>query len=90
MATSEKTMFNISDFLQKFSKNILVQDLQTKTICNAILKHTGIVLDSKNIRIQNAILYLQISPAEKSKIFINKPAILEEMANLMSKISDIR
>ena len=83
-------MFNISEFLGKFSKNILAQESQTKTICDAIFKHTGIILDQKNIKIQNGILYLNISPAEKSKIFINKKTILEEMINFTPKILDIR
>jgi hypothetical protein len=83
-------MFNISDFLQKFSKNILAQESQTKKICEIVEKQTGIVLDSKNIKIQNGVLYLQISPAEKSKIFIKKSTILKETVDLNPKILDIR
>ena len=83
-------MFNISDFLQKFSKNISTQESQTKIICDAVLKHTGIILDPKNIKIQNAILYLQISPAEKSKIFICKKQIINDIIKMQIKITDIR
>jgi len=83
-------MFNISDFLQKLSKNISAQESQTKTICDAVLQHTGIVLDSKNIKIQNAVLYLQISPAEKSKIFIRKKQIIDDIIEAQIGITDIR
>lgn len=83
-------MFNISSFLEKFSKNISSQESQIKIICDVIFKQTGIVLDPKNIKIQNGILYLDISPAEKSKIFINKKAILEQIASSALKILDIR
>ena len=83
-------MFNISSFLEKFSKNISSQESQLKTICDLIFKHTKIVLDSKNIKIQNGTVYLDVSPAIKNKIFINKKAILGEMANFIPKILDIR
>jgi hypothetical protein len=76
--------------LEKFSKNILSQEANLKIICDVIQKQTGIILDQKNIKIQNGILYLQISPAEKSKIFMNKKAILERMTDFTPKILDIR
>jgi hypothetical protein len=83
-------MFNISSFLEKFSKNISTQESQLKMICDVLFKQTGIVLDSKSIKIQNGILYLDVSPAIKNKIFICKKNILEELANTTTKILDIR
>ena len=74
-------MFNISSFLEKFSKSISSQELETKTICDVVLKHTGIILDSQKINIKNNILYLNVSPAVKNKIFIYKQKILEDLNN---------
>ena len=75
-------MFNISDFLEKFCKNISTQESQTKAICDVVFKHTGIIIDKNKIKIQNAILYLQISPAQKSKIYIFKQNIIKELIDI--------
>jgi hypothetical protein len=84
-------MFNISSFLEKFSKNISTQESQIKKICDVILEQTGLVLNPQKIKIQNNILYLQISPAQKNKIFICKQKILEELEKVSQiKIVDIR
>ncbi len=83
-------MFNISSFLEKFSKNILSQEANTKEICDIISSKTGIVCDQNKIKIQNGVLYLNISPGAKNKIFMNKNAILDEMARTTPKIIDIR
>jgi hypothetical protein len=84
-------MFNISGFLEKFSKNISSQESQIKIICDVVQKQTGIILNQKNIKIQNNILFLQISPIQKNKIFIQKQKILEEMEKISQlKIIDVR
>jgi hypothetical protein len=83
-------MFNISSFLEKFSKNILSQEANIKTICTVVFDRTGIVCDPKSVKIQNGILYLDISPAQKNKIFINKKMILENFSDIIPKIKDIR
>ena len=84
-------MFNISSFLEKFSKNISDQESQVKIICDSIFKVSRIVLEDKDIKIQNNILYLIISPGQKNRIFMNKQKILDDLKNqLKTKIIDIR
>ena len=83
-------MFNISSFLEKFSKNISAQQANSKMICDIILQKTGISCQPESLKIQNNVLYLDISPAQKNKIFMNKNGILEEMADSTPKIIDIR
>ena len=83
-------MFNISSFLEKLSKNINSQELNSKMICDVIYNKTNIFIPKESIKTQNAILYLDINPAMKNKIFIHKQSILEEMAHTTPKIIDIR
>ena len=84
-------MFNISSFLEKFSTNISSQEANSKMICDVISDKTGIVCEPKSLKIQNNVLYLDISPAQKNKIFICKQKILEELEKInQTKIVDIR
>ena len=82
-------MFNISSFLDKFSKNINSEETNIKKICEVILNETSIVCNPKSIKFQNGVLYLDLSPIQKNKIFINKEAILQSIASFMN-IKDIR
>lgn len=81
-------MFNISSFLSKFSKNINDNNLIKEEICKSILNRTNLVLKQEDITIKNNILFLDITPVYKSKIFINKKDILLDISSF--KITDIK
>ena len=83
-------MFNISSFLEKFSKNISNIESNKTKILEIIKKHTNLNLLPKEIEIKNYIVYIKSSPIIKNKIFIYKNKILEEVSILLIKITDIR
>ena len=83
-------MFNISSFLDKFSKNLNSQEDSLKVITDVILNKTNIVCLPESIKIQNNTLFLDVSPGVKNKIFMNKQGILEGLAHTTPKIIDIR
>jgi hypothetical protein len=84
-------MFNIGNFLNKFSKKIQVAEFDTENALRAIEEKTGLKISLNNIEIKNNTIYIQASPAIKNKIFIFKQPILEEInKNLQVKILDIR
>lgn len=84
-------MFNISKFLEKFSKEIQSGEAQNKKIIDVIKTQTGIDLDPKDLEIKNNIVYINSSPAVKNKIFIYKEDILRDVSSDSTlNISDIR
>jgi hypothetical protein len=84
-------MFNISSFLEKFSKNITTSEDQIQSIVQIIKTYTQLDIPSNNIEIKDSIVRVTVSPALKNKIFIHKKAILDDVASLLGiKIADIR
>ena len=85
-------MFNITSFLERFSKKISFSDSSKKNIIEILAKNTGLNISPKNIEIKENIIYIKDSPAIKNKIFINKKAILDDTTLLLPdiKIKDIR
>ena len=84
-------MFNISKFLERFSKNIRDVEIYKKQILEIIKKETNVDLEPDLVEIKNNIIYTKSSPAVLNKLFIYKQKILEDMAkSLPIKITDIR
>jgi len=85
-------MFNIKDYLEKFSKSIHSSEDQKRQIIEIIKKHTQIDISPDNIEIKNYTVYLKTSPGVSNKIFINKEKILGEISSSAPslKIVDIR
>lgn len=85
-------MFNISFFLEKFSKNIKNIEFYKEEIINIIKKQTELSLETDLIEIKDYIVYVKSSPGVKNKIFIYKDKILENISVSMPnlKIVDIR
>jgi hypothetical protein len=82
-------MFNISQFLEKFSKNLKNTELQKEKIIEIVKNKTDISISKNEIEINNFILYIKSSPGVKNKLFIFKNSLLEEINNSI-KITDIR
>ena len=84
-------MFNISSFLDKFSKNIKSAELHKEQILEIIEKHTQLKLSPEQIEIKNYIIYTHASQAAKNKLFIYKNIILDDMEKFTpTKVVDIR
>ena len=77
-------MFNISSFLEKFSKNINSAELRKKQILEIIEKQTQINIPPEEIEIKDYVLYIKSSPAVKNKLFIYKSKILEDVSKSLT------
>lgn len=84
-------MLNISKYLEKFKKDINKGEFLNESVVNTIKKHTEINIPKEDVDIRSNIIYIKISPSYKSKIFIYKESILDEINKIASiKYIDIR
>ena len=84
-------MLNISSFLEKFSKGIVLHNTYKKQIVDIIEEYTQIDIPTKHLEIKNGVVMVKASPGIKNKIFIYKKKILEDIAKVLPpKIVDIR
>ena len=84
-------MFNISSFLEKFSKSIKSSELEKEKILEVIEKVTQIKINPKEVEIKDFVVHIKSSPAVKNKVFINKEKILKELSlSSQTKIVDVR
>ncbi len=84
-------MFNISSFLEKFTKSINSAELCKQQILDIIEKHTQIKLSPEDVEVKDYIIYINSSPAVKNKLFIYKTNILKEISETLPvKVIDLR
>ena len=84
-------MFNISSFLEKFSKNIKSNEVYKQQIIEIIKTNTQISIPEEEIEIKDYIIYTKSSPAIKNKLFISKEKIMSDLNSVLPiKIIDIR
>ncbi len=84
-------MFNISSFLEKFSRNVQNAEIFNVQILDIVEKHTQIRIPTTDIEIKNGIVLIKASPGVKNKIFIFKNKILEDITkSIPVKILDIK
>lgn len=69
-------MIEIKDLLNKFNKILLSEEGKKETVRQAISSVLGQEIDSKDIKIKNNIIYLNIKPIYKNEIFIKQEKIL--------------
>ncbi len=84
-------MFNISQFLERFSKEVKNSESNKIQISEIIKKTTGIDIKTGDIEIKEYIVFIKSNPSVLNKIFINKEKILSEFAvSTNIKIVDIK
>jgi hypothetical protein len=85
-------MFNIGDYLKKFSTFGAQESLLNDAIRQVIQDKTGTVKDKITVTVKGSIAYVTTDRSTKNLIFLSKGDILETVAkyNLRKKISDIR
>ena len=84
-------MFNINDYLKKFSKDFKDAERHKLEILEIIEKNTQIKISSEELEIKDYVIYIKSSPAVKNKLFIYKSKILEDISTSISvRIVDIR
>ncbi len=84
-------MFNIEQYLKKFSKGIDSIKINKDNIILIINKHTNLNLKSTDLEIRDYKIFVNTSAVGKSQLFLNKNKILEEINSLIEiKIVDIK
>lgn len=84
-------MFNISQYLEKLSKNINFGEEDLLKISEILKNYTNIEIPPKNIEIRNYTVFIKSNNSILNKIFINKNKILEEFSkSINQKIVDIK
>ena len=77
-------MFKISGLLEKFNKQIYLEAISCKEICEVITKQTGVQCTPELIEIKNYILYIDMSPTYKNKIVMKKNEIIADLSEISS------
>lgn len=85
-------MFNIGDYLKKFSIIGVDSALLDSVIKKAIKEKTGIGEEFITVSVKGATAYISTDRSTKNLIFLNKGDILEIISKhgLRKKITDIR
>jgi hypothetical protein len=78
-------MIEIKDLLARFSNLLQNNEGKKLLIQEAIKKETGILIESKNIKIKNGVIFLDIKPIYKNEIFLKQNEIFLELQKLLGK-----
>ena len=82
----------IKSFLSKYKKLTTNHNLLRDVVLDCINKKTKILIQKKDIKIVNNVVYIKTKPIVKSEIFIHKEYILNEINNILptKTIKDIK
>lgn len=84
-------MFNISNYLSKFTKNLDSNDIIKSAIVDVVFTVTNIKLQVEDIEVKNNIILVKNGTQIKNKLFIFKDKILLEVNKLTElNLIDIR
>ncbi|MCR4330518.1 MAG: hypothetical protein NUV49_01395 [Patescibacteria group bacterium] len=72
-------MFNIENFLKRFTLLTPPDDAIRRGVQEVLEKEIGVFVEKKNISIHNNIIYIKTKPLFKNEIFIKKQSILKEL-----------
>jgi len=70
-------MFNINDYLKKFSKRMGEVSSVKEYVIEVIQKTTKASLKKDDIEIKEGTLFLKVKPIVRSEVFLKKEAILK-------------
>ena len=80
-------MIEIKDLLSRFSKILQNGEGQKELVIEIIKEMTGISIESKNIKIKNSVIFLNIKPIYKNEIFFKKDKIFSKLKETLGKKS---
>jgi hypothetical protein len=78
-------MIEIKDLLDRFNKILLSEEGKKESVRKAISVVLGEEIESKDIKIKNNIIYLNIKPIYKNEIFIKKDQIFSKLQDFLGK-----
>ncbi len=82
-------MIEIKDLLARFNHILLGEEGKIESIRSAISEVIGIEVDSKDIRVKNNTIFLNIKPIYKNEIFMKRDKIFSKLENSLGKRSPI-
>ena len=78
-------MIEIKDLLGRFS-NILQNGEGQKQLIQEVIKEiTGLSVESENIKIKNATIFLNVKPIYKNEIFLKKDKIFSKLKETLGQ-----
>ena len=83
-------MFNISQFLDKFSKLRSNAVVVRTTVIETLKENLNLTVSEKDIQVKEGIVYIQANPLIKNMLNTKKPALLEALTKKGLEIRDIR
>jgi hypothetical protein len=78
-------MIEIKDLLLKFSNLLVSEETKKATIAQVFKETIGLQIESKDIKIKNNILYLNIKPIYKNEILLKRDKINLELEKSLGK-----
>lgn len=78
-------MIEIKDLLGRFSKILLSEEGKKEFIRSAISEAIKLEISSKDIKIKNNIIYLNIKPIYKSEVFLKQDQIFLRLKEIFNK-----
>jgi hypothetical protein len=80
-------MLEIKDLLARFSSILLGEEGKKEAIRKIISETIKVEISSKDIKIKNGTIYLNIKPIYKNEIFLKQEKILAKMEEIFGKKS---
>ncbi|MEK7080830.1 MAG: hypothetical protein AAB902_00300 [Patescibacteria group bacterium] len=78
-------MIEIKDLLGRFNKILLSEEGKKESIRSIISEIIKVEINSKDIKIKNNIVYLNIKPIYKNEIFLKQDQIFLKLKESLSK-----
>lgn len=78
-------MIEIKDLLTRFNKIILSEEGKRESIRSTISEIIKVEINSKDIKIKNNIIYLNIKPIYKNEIFIKQDKIFLKLKEIFDQ-----
>jgi len=78
-------MIEIKDLLSRFNNILLSEEGKKESIRSIISEIIKVEIDSKDIKIKNNIIYLNIKPIYKNEIFLKQSQIFLRLKESLSK-----
>ncbi len=78
-------MIEIKDLLLKSSYALLGEEIKIESIKNTIKEVLGVSIESKDIKIKNGTIFLNIKPIYKNEVLIKKEEILSKIHQVLGK-----
>ena len=78
-------MIEIKDLLTKFNNLLFSEEIKKSAIIEVLNKVVGLKIESKDLKIKNNIIYLNIKPIYKNEIFLKQDKILSELKEIFGK-----